>query len=96
MPDKKKKAAEDAAEAPSGRSVIIFSIAGSSARGIGKTLRLLDRNDTGADDVAGKIADLLGAAFESMAGGDLRNYNSYLKAAADVIYVQQGLTPPEA
>ena len=94
MPKDTKDKVKDEAP-PSGRAVIIFSIAGSSARGVGRTLRLLDRNDTGADDVGGKIADLFGAALESMAGGDVRNYNSYLKAVADVIYTQQGYTIPE-
>jgi len=95
MGDKSKKKEGAGQFAPaSGKSVLLLAIAAQSAHSAGKVLRLLDTDDVGPDDVGGKIADLFGTALDSFAAGDLRNYNSYLKAIADVIYAQQGLTPP--
>lgn len=60
----------------------------------GQLLEANDSDNTGTDDVVGKVTVSLGKAISSFASGDITKVNEYLKVIADAIYDYLGLVSP--
>jgi hypothetical protein len=71
-----------------------FAFAGDQVRSIGKTLRRLDIDEKGEDDVIGTLMDSGGRALVAFGTGNVNDFKSYLKLAADGIYSYLGLPVP--
>lgn len=80
--------------APTGMKKFYFSLGGNQMRATGKTLKDIDTDNTGAEDIAGVFLDTGGRAFVAYAKGDLENWQGYLKMVADGIYAYLGLPVP--
>lgn len=72
--------------AATGANRFIFLLFGEQLRGLGFTLRHLDPDNQGAEDVIGIVAEQGGQAMTAYGRGDLRGFNSYLRAVAEGIY----------
>ena len=61
----------------------------------GRTIRLIDTNRTGRDDLIGFILETSGEGFQKYLQGDMKGTDKALLAVADAIYTAQGLELPE-
>lgn len=73
-----------------------FRFGGNQAKAIGETLRGIDPDNKGEDDVIGTVFQSAGIALVAYSSGNLSGFKSYLKAAADGIYNYLGLELPSA
>jgi hypothetical protein len=69
----------------SGRARIAISVAAGAAVTAGETLKALDEDLEGADDIAGKFFALGGKAGQRLAQGDVKGFNSNLRLVRDAI-----------
>lgn len=82
MTDKKQDAKKVSG---SSRARIAISVAAGAAVTAGETLKALDEDLEGPDDVAGKLFSLGGRAGQQLARGDVKNFNHSLKLVRDAI-----------
>lgn len=67
------------------RARIAIAVASGSMVAGGETLKALDEDTTGADDVAGKLLSVGGKALQKLSQGDTKGFNRNLKLVADAI-----------
>lgn len=71
-----------------------FLLFGNQAKALGKTLRDLDADNKGFEDVAGNVAEQTGQAMIAFGRGDMKGHKGFMKAAADGIYTYLGYEIP--
>jgi hypothetical protein len=67
------------------RARIAIGVAAGAAVAAGETLKALDEDTSGADDVAGKLFSLGGRAGQMLARGDVKGFNANLRLVRDAI-----------
>ena len=63
---------------------IALFIASSSLSGVGRSLKFMDKNNTGTDDVAGQLCDVTGEVLLSLATNDANDLHSALTKNIEV------------
>ncbi len=58
---------------------IIYIIAGSQLKGLGQTLKAIDKDNVGNDDLAGNLATVGGGVLVALGVGDLDSIRSGLE-----------------
>jgi hypothetical protein len=80
-----KKQSDDRNVSGSSRARIAIGVAAGAAVAAGETLKALDEDTTGADDVAGKLFSLGGRAGQLLARGDVHGFDKNLALVRDAI-----------
>lgn len=71
----------------------VLTLASTQLQVAGQLLEANDADNTGTDDVVGKVTVSLGKAISSFASGDATKVDADLKIIADSIYDYLGLVP---
>lgn len=76
------------------KNKILFLVIAAQLRAFGVTLKAIDADNKGNDDLFGTILDESGQALSSYASSDDKGFKKYLRIIADSIYTFLGLTVP--
>lgn len=68
------------------RARIAITIAAAGMTTAGETIKALDEDMEGADDVAGKLLSVGGRAMQRLSRGDRKGFDKNLRLVADAIY----------
>lgn len=77
------------------RARIAITIAAAGMITAGETIKALDEDTTGTDDIAGKLLSVGGKAMQRLARGDQKGFDKNLKLVADSIYEYLEVEPEE-
>lgn len=75
------------------KNLILYLMLGGQVKSFGHTLRAMDTDNKGMDDVAGLMCESGGLALEAYAKGDLKGAKGLLKTVADGVYTALGYEP---
>lgn len=76
------------------RNKLLLAVIAAQLGAFGVTLRNLDSDNKGNDDLFGMVLQTSGNALNSYANNDDKGFKKYLRIIADSIYSFLGLTPP--
>lgn len=75
------------------KNKLLLAVIAAQLAAFGVTLRNLDSDSKGNDDIFGQILQTSGNALNSFSNNDDKGFKKYLKVIADSIYSFLGLTP---
>lgn len=75
------------------RNRFLYLLIASQVSSFGQSLRVIDSDNKGNDDVIGSIMQLSGSALMAFLNGDTKGFRKYLKIIADTI--NEFLASPE-
>lgn len=73
---------------------LLLAVIAAQLSAFGVTLRNLDSDNKGNDDVFGQVLQTSGSALNAFANNDDKGFKRYLKIIADSIYSFLGLAAP--
>jgi len=76
------------------KNKLLVLIIAAQMQAFGTSLRNLDSDNKGNDDIAGQILQIGGNAINAFGNGDDKGFKKYLRLIADSIYEFLGLTQP--
>lgn len=78
------------------RNRILILIIAAQMGSFGQTLKALDSDNKGNDDIIGQVLQIGGNAVQAFANSDDNGFRKYLKLIADSIYEFLGTSAPSA